>query len=89
MSAADLQTDGAAHHPGAALSILPDLIALADSLAPDRAGIRLHDDPAVRALVDSRPVRAIATRHLGANARAVRAMLFDKSTATNWAFGWH
>ncbi len=89
MSASELQTDGAAHHPGAALSILPDLIALTDSLAPDRAGIRLHDNPAVRALVDCRPVRAIAIRHLGENARAVRAILFDKSPATNWALGWH
>ncbi len=31
----------------------------------------------------------IASQALGATARPVRAVLFDKSETTNWALGWH
>ncbi|MFD1033038.1 phytanoyl-CoA dioxygenase family protein [Sphingomonas hankookensis] len=34
-------------------------------------------------------IGTIASAALGAAARPVRAVLFDKSAATNWALGWH
>ena len=35
------------------------------------------------------PIGRIAAAKLGPQARAVRAVLFDKTPATNWALGWH
>ena len=35
------------------------------------------------------PIGAIAVAVLGPSARAVRAILFDKTPGTNWALGWH
>lgn len=85
----DLTRDGAALHPGAALSILPALARIAAAAPANRAGIRLHGDAAVRDLLASAPIRAVAERYLGAAARPVRAILFDKSEGTNWTLGWH
>lgn len=84
-----IEHDGAALHQGAALSILPDLHILAAAHPPDQAGIRLHGGPALPRLLASGPIHAIAAQHLGAVARPVRAILFDKTVATNWSLGWH
>ena len=85
----DFDADGAALHPGAALPLLPALDAIADRAPRDRAGTRLHDDPALAALLNAGPLHAIAADAIGSTARAVRAILFDKSPAVNWALGWH
>jgi hypothetical protein len=82
-------TDGAARHAGAALPLLDPLHALAASVAPDRAGIRLHGQSALPALLEHGPIAAIAASCLGAPAWPVRAVLFDKSPGNNWALGWH
>lgn len=82
-SSLDWRTDGAALHRGAALSILPQLDAFAAAHPESRAGVRLRSLPPLA------PVAAIAARYLGANARPVRAILFDKSPGTNWSLGWH
>lgn len=87
-SAFSLKTEGAAHHPGAALSLLSDLRALADSLQPDQAGIRLHGNPALRTILASDATSAILAGH-SAPLRPVRAILFDKTASTNWSLGWH
>lgn len=85
-----LETDGAARRDRAALSILPDLHALADAVPPHRAGRRLHGIDALRALVHPQGVLGqLAGATLGPGARAVRAVLFDKTPAANWALGWH
>jgi hypothetical protein len=55
----------------------------------DRAGIRLHGHPDLAGLLEVGPVAAIATACLGAPARPVRAVLFDKSAGNNWSLGWH
>jgi len=82
--------DGAVRLDRAALSILPELDALAVSCPADRAGTRLCGDPALTPLVaPGSPLHGIAAAQLGADARAVRAILFDKSPAMNWALGWH
>ena len=69
----------------------PDQIsALENALASvpvDRPGTRLKPIPGLAALVQ--PARSIAASILGGTARAVRAVLFDKSPARNWALGWH
>ena len=52
------------------------------------AGFRIG----VERLVNIRPIEStskMAASHLGTNARAVRAILFDKHGANNWALGWH
>lgn len=59
-------------------------------LPPDRAGSRLHGIPALSAfLASDGPIGCIASDCLGRPGMAVRAILFDKSAATNWALGWH
>ena len=90
MIEADLTTQGAAHHPGAANAMLPALHRLIAALPADRAGLRLHGNPLLADLLapDSAPGR-IAAAMLGPPARPVRAILFDKTPETNWALGWH
>jgi Phytanoyl-CoA dioxygenase (PhyH) len=60
--------------------LLPDL-------ADERPGARLNP---IADLVDTiSPATNIAAKILGPGTRPVRAMLFDKSPARNWALGWH
>lgn len=80
--------DGAALHPGAAGTSLARLRAFAAVLPPG-AGHRLTGDATLRALVADGAIATVARHHLGAAARPVRAILFDKTPATNWALGWH
>lgn len=56
-----------------------------------RGGLRnlLRRMPEARAIAESAPVREIAATVLGAQARVVRAILFDKSPGANWALGFH
>jgi hypothetical protein len=84
-----LDPQGAQHFPAA----IPDddlvaLAALLSSRLSDRsAGARLPASAALRPLIAS--ADGIAAAHLGPDARPVRATLFDKSPARNWALGWH
>ena len=92
MSPAQLAIEhhGAALYPGAALSILDDLDATIADLPADQAGLRLHGIPGLAALLHrSGPIGRVAADCLGEASRPVRAILFDKSAATNWALGWH
>lgn len=91
MNPLTLATHGAQHLP-AALSpadLATIEAALAD-LPPDQPGLRLASLPALGRLLG--PTGAIgrhAAAHQGAASRPVRAILFDKNAATNWALGWH
>ena len=59
-------------------------------LPPGRAGIRLRGIAALRPfLAADGPVGAAAATILGHAARPVRAILFDKTPAANWALAWH
>ncbi len=81
---------GAQHHPGAVNAILHDLLALCSRVPPRRAGARLFDVAPLRPLLaPSGPIAALAAGHLGANTRAVRALLFDKRADSNWSLAWH
>ncbi|MEO8531119.1 MAG: phytanoyl-CoA dioxygenase, partial [Deltaproteobacteria bacterium] len=54
------------------------------------AGSRLVGNPDVHALVATgQTLQRIASEALGTTARAVRAVLFDKTAANNWPLGWH
>lgn len=90
MRALTLETDGAVRLDRAALSMLEDLRRIVRDLTPDRAGLRLHGVIALQdALAPAAELGRIATSLLGPKARAVRALLFDKTPSTNWSLGWH
>ncbi|MHA6769941.1 phytanoyl-CoA dioxygenase family protein [Sphingobium ummariense] len=86
-----LAADGAQFIP-AALDA-PTLVAIEIALAhlpADQPGLRLANLPALAAMLA--PTGAIgrhAAAHQGTDTKAVRAILFDKSPATNWSLGWH
>lgn len=80
-----LEEDGAAHLPGAAVPFLSRLEALLAGLPADQAGIRLHGIPGLGEILDEIGSSAAQLGH----SRPVRAILFDKSEAANWALGWH
>ncbi|MDB5364488.1 MAG: hypothetical protein JWM77_415 [Rhodospirillales bacterium] len=67
--------------------------ALCASLSPyvaRRPGARLTDVAGLAALLaGAGAVGAIVHRLLGDDARAVRAVLFEKNADTNWKLGWH
>jgi hypothetical protein len=59
-------------------------------LPEDRAGVRLRDMASLTPLITAGSrIGGLALTTLGAAARPVRALLFDKSPAANWALGWH
>lgn len=63
---------------------------MAERLPADRAGLRLHGQPALADMLGASGVAGrIAAEMLGHEARPVRAILFDKTAQTNWALGWH
>ena len=69
---------------------MPRLEAVLASAPADRAGVRLAGLTGLAALLASgEPMGAIAAAVLGPAAQPVRAVLFDKTPATNWALGWH
>ncbi|WP_332810881.1 phytanoyl-CoA dioxygenase family protein [Sphingomonas sp.] len=83
--------DGAELHTDAIDAITLDhLGGCLAHLPTDKPGIRLHGlDGLPRLLAPTGPVGKIARTVLGADHRPVRALLFDKSPATNWALCWH
>ena len=63
--------------------------ALAD-LPHDEAGVRIHGIKALKPLLASKGcIGAVAASVLGDRAMPVRAILFNKSPATNWSLAWH
>ncbi len=86
----DFDHDGAVLHAGAALSILSALEAELADVLPDLAGARLYHRAGLNSLLDiTGPIGSLSAEILGSDAHAIRAILFDKTAATNWALGWH
>ena len=83
--------DGAQYLPAALDTVALDRVRTALAMLPsDRAGMRLHGIAALHPLLAaSGPVGAVAAAVLGPAARPVRAILFDKTAAANWALPWH
>ena len=62
---------------------------LAD-LPANRAGVRLQGRADLARLLNTDgPIGAAAASAIGADCAPVRAILFDKTAATNWSLGWH
>ncbi|URW75230.1 phytanoyl-CoA dioxygenase family protein [Sphingomonas donggukensis] len=88
--ALSMEADGAALHKGAAVPCLAALEAALSNVATNQPGIRLTGLPKLAdVLAQGGAIAAIAATYLGASARPVRAVLFDKTPAANWALGWH
>src|SRR5829696_2842342 len=85
-----LERDGALRMRGACnASDLRPLQRLAAELPPDQAGVRLYRVPALRPLLAwSGAIGGVAASVLGEVARPVRAILFDKTSSTNWGLPW-
>lgn len=82
---------GAQHIPAAlTASDLPLIEAALAALPADQPGLRLASLRALAAMLSATgAIGHHAAAHLDHAARPVRAILFDKSAATNWALGWH
>lgn len=90
LSEAGFETCGAMHLPGAVTPILSALLDWSDRQPPDRAGVRLTGAVALHAHLSTQGmIGCIAAKRIGAGARPVRAVLFDKSQRTNWSLAWH
>jgi hypothetical protein len=87
----DFERDGAQLFAGAADEQALGVVEKAISNLPtDRPGLRLADVPELRPLLGAGgQIGTVAARFLGPGCRPVRAILFDKSEAANWALGWH
>ncbi len=82
--------DGAQLFSSAAVTAVDSLRRAFASFPTDRAGVRLSDLRFAREVFRSDgPVGQVASAVLGAAARPVRAIYFDKSEQTNWALDWH
>lgn len=85
------ERDGAQLHAAvldrAAVRSIQDALA---HLPPDKAGIRLNGIAALNGyLSNDGVISQIAKAVLGAHAKPVRAILFDKTPTMNWKLGWH
>lgn len=82
--------DGAELFPGAVGPWLDELRSVLAPLAGEAAGIRIAGLAGLQPhLAVTGSIGAIAARFLGSGCRAVRAVLFDKTAATNWSLAWH
>ena len=80
---------GAEHYPALVADKL-GLLASAFPFDPGNAGIRFDDVAAFDELIGRKSELAqIVWARIGAGARPVRAIAFDKSAENNWGLGWH
>lgn len=85
----DLPSDGAEFHAAAALKSLDAIERLFDTAYP-AAGIRLPTFTGLKELLGPcSQIGSLVARHLGPDARPVRAIAFDKAAGNNWSLGWH
>lgn len=85
-----LGPDGAERRQAAVAHHLPDIKAALAALPKDQAGVRIQNAKALGGVLGrDGAIGALAAQTLGPAARPVRAVLFDKSAAMNWALGWH
>ena len=86
----DFGADGARLFKGALQPCLAVLEAALASLPSNDAGLRIHGVEALKPLLGSNGcIGAVAATALGAGAKPVRAILFNKSLETNWSLAWH
>ena len=81
---------GATRLEAAAADQLDELQAALVGQPSDRAGVRLRGIAQLAGLLTATgAIGARVAPFAGAQARPVRAILFDKSASTNWSLGWH
>lgn len=86
----EFATEGALLFKGAVKPFIAELEAALACLPPDEAGVRIQGIHALRPLLAAeRAIGAVAAFVLGAGAKPVRAILFNKSPETNWSLAWH
>lgn len=86
----DFASVGAKLFKGATHSHLTEIEEALRHLPTDKPGIRINSVQVLTPLLaPDGCIGAVAASVLGANARPVRAILFDKTPETNWALGWH
>ena len=89
--ALNLERDGAELVPAILTADeLESARAAADGYVMERAGARLFGDASVNRLAENTAAIGRQVRmRMGEGIRPVRALLFDKTAAMNWAVGWH
>lgn len=86
----NLERDGACHLPQAVAGCMAELDAEFEHLTRNKAGLRISGFKSIAALAaPDGAIGGLAATWLGPKTRAVRALLFDKTAATNWSLGWH
>lgn len=86
----NLDKHGAQHISAAVLPLLPDISEALRELPSEQAGVRIHGIEALRPILGFEgAIGALAAEYLGQQCRPVRAILFDKTAATNWSLAWH
>lgn len=87
---ADFAAFGAQLFKGALSPCLDTLDAALSTVKQNEAGLRLHGIEALHPLLaPDGCIGAVAASILGASAKPVRAILFNKSPETNWSLAWH
>jgi hypothetical protein len=84
-----LLRDGAERFPG---FFSPGAITELEHKLPRHAGaagVRIFEHDALAECLKRSPMSNLVASLLGAGARAVRVILFDKTAQSNWAIGWH
>lgn len=87
----ELERDGFAWASCAFEAEVIEAVVRQTSASPPVAGVRnaLEAFPAARALAGDAALRSVVEAFLGAPAFVVRALLFDKTRASNWNLRWH
>ncbi len=86
----DLDRDGACLHPGLAVPLLGDLLAILAKWPDGHAGARITGDADLaRMLGSAELIGAMVAEASGSDVRPVRAVLFDKNDRADWSLSWH
>lgn len=86
----NFREDGAQRFRGAVTRDLEGIKAALKDLPEDQAGIRISGIERLRPfLAPLGSIGSIAAGAIGPQSRPVRAILFDKTIATNWSLAWH
>lgn len=89
-AALTFEANGAQRFRGVLKPCMGALEAALSALPADGAGLRIHGLDALAPLLEPEGcIGAVAASVLGPAAPPVRAILFNKTPATNWALGWH
>lgn len=86
----DFAASGAQLFRGALKPCLDTLEAALSTVRQSEAGLRLHGIEALRPLLSPDGcIGSVAALIIGASAKPVRAILFNKSPEANWSLAWH